>query len=434
MFMFGRVNSPRYAVLSPMARPCETEFTSIQLVFVCSLMLTLLATVFFHLEHEIADEGFHGPQIYSFYSGDYTQHEALTVLPIYHAVVAGVQKALGEYSILLSRVVTLLLSALSLPVFFNLCRSLHSKQADTRLLLFLSCPMILPFFFLVYSDIPALLMVLLMVYQTVKGRYIWAGVFSVGAVLVRQPNLVWVAFCSCYIVIQHYQEIAPKSLKSYLDSWWSLFCRLLPFGTAFCLIVALFIVSGGVVQGDMAQHEISFNLSNLYYFLLLSFFFLLPYNIDNTTAIANLVKTRRWVWGLIPVFFLVYMATYNNHHQYNSYGLSFYLRNVILHYTVEFPLAKALAFIPMVWMALSFVVFLKQSRKPMYLALVYFFGCLSFIPLPLVEQRYYIVAYVLFLAFKPTGKSAALDYWTLFLYLPANGALLFLISQSRLFL
>ena len=124
----------------------------------------------------------------------------------------------------------------------------------------------------------------------------------------------------------------------------------------------------------------------------------LPYNLASTEKIFNLLKDNGKIWYGLAMCFVIYMATYSNSHQYNSFGLSFYLRNVVLHYTVEFPVAKALTFFPIAWSALTFYLLAKESPQKWRMWVLYLFMIISVVPLPLVEQRYYIVALVMFLA------------------------------------
>ncbi len=418
--------------LSGSTETVDTEITGMQLALACGLVLAFTFTILLSLQHETGDEGFHTPQIWEFFNGNFVSVQALTVFPLYHSIVAGLLKAFGVFSVELARFLHMLLAALALPAFYGLCRVLQQPQKDLRLLLFLTCPIILPFFSLIYTDIPALLLVLLMVLQTLRKQYWGACIAGLLAVLTRQTNLVWVAFCACLIVVEQWRVSDACSVTELFRRWRAWAPGLLPYMLISILAMWYFMATGHVARGDTHQHEITLNLSNLYYFLLLGFIFFLPYNIANASKIAAILSGYR-AWLTVAFAFLLFMYTYDNSHQYNAFGLSFYLRNIILHYTVTIPAFKILMFIAIAWMALSFAVFLQQSKHPDSLILLYFFGCLSFIPLPLIEQRYYIVAYSLFLVFKPR-TDPRLDMVALLVYIPINCTLLYLISTHQRFL
>ena len=66
-------------------------------------------------------------------------------------------------------------------------------------------------------------------------------------------------------------------------------------------------------------------------------------------------------------------------------------------------------------------------------ALLVPFAVLSFVPLPLIEPRYYLVAFSVFLAFRP-GVSMASTAVTLAYYVPVSAYLLLGISRQLFFL
>lgn len=411
----------------------KDELPSQHLAFICALILAFTLTVLMNLKNETADEGFHTPQIWSFYHIEPKIHDSLTMLPVYHAAIASLLKISGFFSVPFARFLHMLLSALTLPLFYALCRRLQQGTPDSRTLLMLSSPIILPFFSLIYTDIPALLLMLLCVYFTVRLKYVAAAFFGLFAILTRQTNLIWVAFCGCYLIALYYQDRGLAGFKDFKTGLLPLFWRLLPYGAVSIIAVLFFLFRGGVAVGDSDQHTIGINLSNLYFMMITFWLLFLPHNILRSREIYLLIKGSPKLWYFLIGLFLLYMATYNNQHQYNSFGLDFYLRNIMLHYTVAFPAAKALTFIPVIWMGMSFYLYWKRAENQLILGLVYFFAALSVVPLPLIEQRYYIVALTMFLIFKPEDERTT-DFIALYLYIPANCALLFFIAKQQLFL
>lgn len=415
-----------------MMSPTENKYTlqGIHVAFIAVLILAFTFTILLNLRHEAADEGFHTPQIWAFYHGDFRVAKELTMIPAYHAVIAGLLKMTDTFSIKLARFLHLLLSALALPVLYHICKTLSQSQPDTRTLLFLSCPIILPFFSLIYTDIPALLTVLLTFLLTLQKRYILSALVGLLAILMRQTSLIWVLFCCVFILIEHLRE---HRIEHWRQQILPLARKLWAYAVIGSGTAIFFYAKGGVAVGDAHQHQISFNLSNLYFFLLLAFVFFLPYNVALAKPITNFLRTTPKAWYVIGVAFIIYMATYSNSHQYNSFGLSHYLRNVILHYTVSSPSLRALTFIPIAWMALVLFFFYKESDNKWLLGALYLFGLLSFLPLPLIEQRYYLPALALFIAVAPI-QDARLNLISLFIFIPINCALLFGIASHQFFL
>jgi alpha-1,2-glucosyltransferase len=406
------------------------SFTGAQVALICAIILAFTFTILLSLKSETADEGFHTPQIWGFYNGNFEVAKELTMAPVYHAVIAGLMKATGFFSIPLARFITLVLSALSLPAMYYLCQRMKSNNADLRTLIFLTCPIILPFFSLVYTDLPALTLTIATVLFTVKRRYSVAALIGLAAIATRQTNLIWVAFCGVLVILDHVNRFGYRKWIRY---FWRLFFRLLPYGITTAVSLIYFYFNGGVAVGDSHQHQISINFSNLYFLLLLCFLFFLPVNLSYADKVVSEVKHNQYLWGILALTFILYMATYSNSHQYNSFGLSFYLRNVILHYTVTLPLLKAVAFIPIAWMALTLMVLFKESNNKWLLGTLYLFICGSVMPLPLIEQRYYLPALTLLIAFMPNFR-AQHGMQTLALYIPINCVLLHMIANHKLFL
>lgn len=404
---------------------------TVHVSFILGSILAFAFTILLHLPHEISDEGFHSPQIWGFYNGDLHVARSLTMLPAYHAVIAALLKATGIFSVKLARFLHLLLCALTLPVFYRICKALGRPHPDSRTLLFLTCPIILPFFALLYTDVPALLPILLQVLSTIRKRHLPAALFGLVATLVRQTSIVWVAFSCVYVVIEQVQAQGTSSWRQHVLP---LARRLWAYAAVGLGAAVFFHVQGGVAVGDSSHHPISFNPSNLYLFLLLAFLFFLPHNLARAGAILDLLRRRPRIWYILVPAFVGYMATYSNAHPYNSAGLSFYLRNVLLHHIVTRPAIRALTFIPVAWMALTLILFFhEETRHRWSLGALYVFALLSFVPLPLVEQRYYLPALTLLFAFAPL-QEARLNWTSLWLFVPVNCVLLLGISNQWFFL
>lgn len=118
----------------------------------------------------------------------------------------------------------------------------------------------------------------------------------------------------------------------------------------------------------------------------------------------GLLAAVLWILVILVGYYFLYEATYFRSHEYNFVQPQYFLRNAVLLYTTEFPRIKMIAFIPIVWMLLTLasMVYTSTQKKEWFLVLA--FSVLSFLPLPLIEQRYYLIAYTLILLLMP-GKS-----------------------------
>lgn len=419
-----------------MENSAQSKAEAINLAIVSLIVLAFTYTCLAHLSQVVADEGFHAPQIWQFFHGNFTPSEYITVPPTYHAIIAGFLKVIGVFSVELARVIQLLICALTIPVLYLTNKQLGHQNNDYRTLLFLTCPIALPFFSILYTDIPSLLLAILIFLLTLQQRYFLAAFVGAGAIAMRQPNLIWVIFCATYVFMDYLLTKGWRNAFNPRDKEnWTLVLKLLPYGVVSLGAALIFVLRETVAVGDAGMHQISLNLSNLYMFLLLSFLFFLPYHISYLPRMAHNLLRQPALWLLCIAGMALYSLTYSNSHGYNTFGLAYYYRNVILHYTVTITWLKFLTFIPIVISAFTYYFFWKDSQKQhkLLLLLVYIFGALSFIPLPMVEPRYYLTALALIMVAKPS-LTPKLDLACLFIYAPISALLLFLISRFIIFI
>jgi alpha-1,2-glucosyltransferase len=389
--------------------------------------LVLGFNVISHLKEPIGDEGVHSYQIYQFIKGSYEHFKYITMLPTYHAANAIVVKLLGATDMNYLRFANLLLAAIAIPAFLSIAKTVNHGQAYCRTLEFVFVPIVFPFFFVVYTDLFSLAFTLLMIERTLKAKYKMAALFGFGAVLIRQPNMTWVGYCCLLILMDVEKPAMTKSfLISYLQKVWPFTIIVLAFG-------GFVIWNGGIAVGDAEQHHVSLNLSNFYFFLLVSFFLFLPYNIARMGDVKDLLVSNKWLILLIVGLFFVYNATYEHPHKYNTKKLSFYLHNLFLYYSCDIYWLRIVSYFAMVWMALSYYAAGLVSKNRIPLLLLLPLTLLSTVPLPLIEQRYYLVSLCLFIALRPPieEKYTALIFAY---YVGVTGYALYNISRLKFFL
>ncbi|MBP6724001.1 MAG: hypothetical protein KA137_04140 [Halioglobus sp.] len=390
----------------------------------------------------IGDEDVHRFQIDWFLQGRYELFEHVTVLPLYHLVVAALAQFSGLTSLNGLRLVHMLFAAAAIPAFFALCRALYPAQAAGRTAQFMFIPILFPLFFLTYTDLPGLAFTFLMLERTFRRSYPWAAVFALVAVAMRQPNIVWVAFAFGLVALQVAGDLAGSSPPGASGGRRAgAVPGLLPetlrrgrYLIAVILGFAVFVLwNGGVAIGDVEQHRVALNLSNLYFCLLVGFALFLPFNLGQLGNIRRLLGRHRWLAPVLLACFFAYFLTYEHPHKYNSFSLAFYRHNWFLHYTSDVTAIRIAAFIPMAWMALSFATAAGNSDYRREMLLLVPFALLSMVPLPLIEPRYYYVALCLFLALRPTMSTAA-NLITLLYYIAVSAYVVEGISRQAFFL
>jgi len=169
-----------------------------RLLFVAGVLTALLlGSSFFVLslsDFYADDEVVHYDQIARFARGDLSLNAALTTLPGYHALLGLIGYVTGVTSIPFMRFFSLLIGLATIRVFWLISREISRDAGWLRMLQFISFPLLFPFFFLLYTDVLSLLLVLLTCLFTLRERFTLAAVMSLAGVLVRQTNIVWGLF------------------------------------------------------------------------------------------------------------------------------------------------------------------------------------------------------------------------------------------------
>lgn len=393
-------------------------------------VISLLLGVFLFIGNTptIADEGFHLWQIQLFLKGNFSICPALTVPPVYHAILAAIFKLIGIDALIVGRLISFLGSLGCILIFFLLSRRITPDTCQLRTIQFIFFPLNFPFFFLLYTDIWALGAVLLS-FERAVARKAWQSAAAVAfAVAMRPPNVVWALFVFAVLVAQEH----PPANK--VGDWFRRLFKIpvrvwLPFALLFLGFLTFVCLNHGVAVGDRRHQQPAFNISNVWFFLLLFPLLFFPNCLAACKALRPIILGRA-----IPFFagtgllFLTYFPSYRITHQYNQPGLWFYLRNRLLYYTTRIPAIKCLAFLPVVVGAIGF--FRTPLLSPVFVLFIPItLG--SILPFPLIEQRYYMVPMALFLLFRTMAPGEVSN--TVY-YFISSLVLVFCIAKSLCFL
>ncbi len=132
------------------------------------------------ISERVADEVFHIHQIGLFLEGEMRVSAAVTVIPTFHFVVATIAEFLQSSTDQSLRLISFAIAILVCPVYLDLVRHLHgsSRIARVRTLQLVLLPILLPLFFLVYTDTWSLLLVILGIHLCLGDRSYSSGLSS----------------------------------------------------------------------------------------------------------------------------------------------------------------------------------------------------------------------------------------------------------------
>lgn len=376
--------------------------------------------------HNAGDEGFHAPQAMNFAKGIYRFERSLPMLPAYHLLLGLMARAVGIQELNVLRLLSGIVSLISLPVFARLARRFWPLDAGLRTAHLLFLPIAFPFFFLVYTDMWSLLAVLGMLLLTLERRFVLAGLCAVIAIALRQTAAVWLAFA---LVLATLDQCDTRATFSIRKAAGNLFRRGYPLLLAGGLFATFVVLNKGVALGDRKLHQAAFNPTNLYLFLILGWALFLPCQVASLPRILPLLR-RPAVWVALGLGMLVYLGTYQVKHQFNAPGLNFYLHNGVLAVMTRSVALRAALFVPLAWMILSLWTMRFPEPRLRWLLL---FIALSVAFNPVVDPRYYLPGLALLLAFREPGRDSV-ELATVFAYVPVSAFLLFGIVKGSFFL
>ncbi len=394
------------------------------LLFMIIVIILIVTFIFIRNTELLVDEKPHFAQIKVFSEGNTNINPDLTTIPGYHVLSAVIASVFSLTTISSIRLITLLYSLLFVFSAILVLNKVNKKTSKIKLLQIVFLPIIFPFLFLIYTDILSATLVLLTVYLMLNKKYTFAGLVDILSILIRQNNIIWLAFLAIYIYYENFGikfnlEILRNALK-----------KLWVFVAGFIGFIIFIIWNKGITMGDNLMHpSFSLHTGNIFFMLFIFFFLFLPMNIANFQKVLKIIKKKKTII-ISLLLFVIYLITFVNNHPYNIQWGEYFLRNRILIYFTSTIYLKILFFIPILYSVLSLSV-TKLQKKSHYL--IYLFSLLYLIPHWLIEQRYYIIPFMLFIIFK-RNNTKWIEYITIIIYILTAYILGYFIQNLDLFL
>lgn len=372
-----------------------------------------------------ADETVHYPRMLQVFNPGIKLPIEGAMLPGYHLTMAAISAVTHNTSGQGARLFTAVLSFLSVAAFFILAKKIDPGPALGKSMQFLILPVLFPLFFFLYTDAYSLAWILFMVWAALCRRMFLGGIFCLAAVLVRQNNILWGFFaCLLYYAQNVYPRRDVASLGRLARDCWV-------FILAAVLFAVYWIWHQSPIHTEQFMNPIFVNPGNIAFCLFLFFFLFLPLNLANAPRIAALLRKDKRPLAAVALFFALYLWKFQPDHYYNNPRvLAYFLHNVLLGFMTSSGAVKAACFLPMGYAVLSLWV-TPLARRSFYL--LYPVAFLFLLPIYMVEPRYDLIPFSLFIAFK--GKDhPVVQVATLGLFAAMTAFLFLGTAQSRFFL
>jgi alpha-1,2-glucosyltransferase len=318
-------------------------------------------------------------------------HPVHPAIPGYHALLALVGLATGATTVEFFRGISLLLSAATVVAFYLAARQLGGKSMLlVRTAQFVFLPIAFPFVFLLYTDVPSLLPILLCVWALTARRYGMAGLAAIATVAMRQNNVIWILLFLLLTIVREWKGWSLRSAAHVVK-------KAAPMGVS-VLLLALFILwNGGIALADRGAHPFAFRIGNVV--ILCSVFvsmFLPLVVLQQRETVWRMWQVRQWIVPAGVLAFLLFMLLFRNDHGYNFDA--WWMRNKMLLYftrSVWHQWFYFFAFIVPAGVIAWRTPLLRKDLSWFYPFTVLYLGASW-----LVEPRYFFVPLTLFLLFR----------------------------------
>lgn len=282
-------------------------------------------------------------------------------------------------------------------------------------------PVLYFFTFLYYTDPGSTFCVLLTYLLSLHSSHILAALCGVVAVLFRQTNIVWVAFCAGNIIVDKLREFYRPDKKEFADKeqnfsfvfdlmkqlfhckssvllnlTWDIFTAVWPYLIVGLAFVAFIMINGSIVVGAKMDHQAALHFPQVFYFAAFTgiFSFMHLLSLSKIRQFAQFISHN---FLLVATFCLISSALiwcFTYEHRYllsDNRHYTFYVWSKIFrrHKLIKFALVPG--YLYAIW-SMSLALNKNVLWKMVFAICV----AVNLVPSPLLEFRYFIIPYLIF--------------------------------------
>ncbi len=337
------------------------------------------------------------------------QHSAISMVPGFHALLAGLARMADSEppTPQTLRLFCFVLSLLCLPTAYALSRSLPIGELSlVRAAQVYFLPLVFPFHFLIYTDVLALLLALLTLLACVRRWPLTCAALGLATMLVRQTNVVFVAFLLAWSYVDAYGiELSWQRIREHAAKWWGLWACLVAFA-------GFVLVNGGVTLGNPFDHPLTVSHLNPRFSLICYAALFLPWLVSQWPRLPGWLRRHAW-WAVAATLAALVLAFFDapRHFWNDTLSVPIALRNHVLMWMASswlHRLAVAGA-LTAALISLAMTPLVNQTAT-----LLYSYWLLVLLPVWLVEPRYHILPLALLVLLRKPGHvmiEAALLLW-----------------------
>ena len=356
----------------------------------CVVLVFGAGFILFNLNPRLyLDENFHFNQIVLFYNNNYILTPQLSMIPGFHLGIAAILKLLRSYPFLINvKILVFLINLAVIFIFYKTARKIDKPHAFIKTLQFCFLPPVFPFYFLIYTDIISLTLVLAALYFLLFSKPFLSAGFAFLSVLTRQNNIIYLLFNLFFYYI-HYKKYGKLRRNKEFTIYILYFVFL-------CLFAGFVWFNRGIALGSKEWQQTAINSwGNVYLFLFWIFVLHIPEIFREIFGLIGILMRKKKILIILPVLFLIFNWSFNNNHPWNQ--ATWFIHNRIAVIFASSLIARLALFI----ISSVSILWLYSGRliKP-YFNYIFIFIFFYLAVLPLIEFRYYFVPLALFMLFK----------------------------------
>jgi alpha-1,2-glucosyltransferase len=364
------------------------------------LALALLAM---HAPTAFVDEPVHYGQIDLFDHGDFRLFRPfLTMLPGYHVLVSALLWATDWRSLAGARFVSALFGLCTIGAFHLARRRAwtgeNAATAALATLQFALLPILLPYDFLVYTDVLSLGLVLAATAATLSGRHVLSAALMIASMTVRQTNVIWLPLLAGMTLWAQRQQGTAGWRRQFGCVW--------PYLVGVALFAGYWLWNGSISlsKEQTAMHpDWSLHPGNIHFALFLCGLLLPLHVAGGCRTFASTLRSKPWLLLLPVTAFAVIWLTFRVDHPFNQLVDPLTLHNFVLQQCRDNAWCKA-AYCLVAVAALCGLA--STHLRPRAALLLYPCAILALAGFWVVEQRYALIPIALWLVFRERRSEA----------------------------
>jgi alpha-1,2-glucosyltransferase len=356
------------------------------------------------------DELDHFAQIELFVRGEWrVLSRYLTTIPGYHALVAAILSVFGVDSLNAARLVNAAFALVAVGTFHALRRRAWPGTETLATAQLLVLPILVPLFFLVYTDVLALALLLLATLATLASRHVISALLLVALVFVRQNEVVFAGFLAALAAWPLWQSRGRSALRKIVVA-------AIPYALPVLAFLAFWAWNGSISlsKEQMGVHpDASFHAGNLFFAVFLAGVLLPLHAVAGFAEFVARAREKPWLIAIPPLVFAAFWFGFRSDNPYNAQIPTYFIRNGLLLAIANEPSVRAITAAITTIAACGLAPTRLAPRAAYWL---YPVAALFLSASWLVEQRYALVPFVLFLAFRE-HRGRAVEWATAALWL-----------------